>query len=80
MGYPAPLPEAVRTGSAAVKVVYLYLLPLGWVDLTRRALAERLGVTPLTLNRALKQLEREGLLEYQGERTPRQTAPYRIAK
>ncbi len=75
---PYPLPDVVRNGSSALKVLYLYLRPLGTVTLTRRALAELLGISWRPLNEAFDTLDAEGLLEYEGERVPRRTTPYRI--
>lgn len=75
---PVPFPDVVRNGSSALKIVYLYLRPLGTVALTRRALAALLGVSLRPLNEAFGTLERAGLLEYEGARVPRKTTPYRI--
>lgn len=77
---PFELPDAVREGTPTLKALYLYLLPLGTVELTRRDLAERLGLSWRSLNEAFKLLEHEGLLEYEGKRVPRKTTPYRIKK
>ena len=78
MTRPAPLPDVVRTGAPTLKVLYLYLQPLGVVELTRRELAELLGVSLRPLNEAFTVLERHELLEYEGERTARRMTPYRI--
>lgn len=77
---PAPLPDAVRGGTPTLKAVYLYLLPLGTVDLTRRELADLTGLSWRPLNEAFDALERAGLLVYEGERVPRRTTPYRIKR
>ena len=80
MTRPDPLPEAVRVGTPTLKALYLYLLPLGTVALTRRELADLTGLSWRTMNGAFDTLEDAGLLEYEGERVPRQTTPYRVKK
>lgn len=79
MSRPAPaLPDVVRAGTPTLKILYLYLRPLGTATLTRRELAELLGVSLRPLGEAFAVLERHGLLEYEGERTARRMTPYRI--
>ena len=76
---PPTLPKKLLGAPVTTKIVWLYLLPLGWVRYSNRELARTLGISSPSVNAALQHLESldPPLAEYQGERAPRERHTYR---
>ena len=74
---PPPLPEALLGESPTTKTVYVYLEPLGEVEVSVTDLEERLGIARRSAHEALRKLKELGLLEVIREPTSK-PGRYRI--
>jgi len=74
------LPEAVREGAQAVKVLYFWLLGIPDVSLSIRQMAEMLGMDDKSIHRAYLVLKESGLLVESKKAVSNKPATFTIKK
>ena len=77
---PPALPEPLLEQNVTAKLVWVWLLPLGWVELSHSSVSEALGVSQNAITRALNRLRELGLLEYQTPPEERRKATFRAVR
>ena len=74
----AEIPEELLGYAPLVKLVWVWLAPLGWVEFTQRDISEKLGIALNGVVRAFTAFKEVGLIEYESPPQERRNSRYRI--